>query len=100
MKNNDLEKEVLTAVCHDCGAVMPESFDNKHCKCGGLMHVDSARCLGCGKRHPFHKVTCKCPCGGEIVPKMVSCPSCKGKSTISNLGKFCPKCNVQLIMEG
>ena len=32
MKNNDLEKEVLNAVCRDCGAVMPESLDNKYCK--------------------------------------------------------------------
>ncbi len=88
------------AVCRDCGTVKDESFDNRQCKCGGVLHVDSARCLGCGKRHPFGGVGEKCSCGGEIVPKMVGCPSCGSHTTIANLGEYCPKCKVQLVMEG
>ena len=88
------------AVCKECSTVMDASFDNKQCKCGGIFHIDSARCLNCGKRHPFKHVGEKCLCGGEIVPKMISCPSCKANMTIDHLGENCPKCNMQLKMEG
>ncbi len=88
------------AVCHDCGTLKDELYDNSRCECGGIFHVDSSRCLGCGKRYPFDQVGLKCTCGGEIVPKMVSCPACKMNMKIDHLGENCPKCNVQLIMEG
>ncbi len=90
------------AVCRDCGNLKDESYDHKRCECGGVYHVDSARCLACGKRHPFDMVGQKCDFddNGEIVPKMTSCPSCKVNMTVDHLDEFCPKCNVQLKMEG
>jgi hypothetical protein len=90
------------AVCHDCGTVKDESFDNTACSCGGIFHVESARCSACGKRHHFNKVgmKCDCPKEGQIVPKIAQCPSCKGITHIDHLGGFCPACNVQLTMEG
>jgi len=88
------------AVCRDCGNLKDESFDNARCECGGVYHVDSARCLGCAMRYPFEMVGKQCSCGGEIVPKMASCPSCGGNATHDHLGEYCPGCNVQLRMEG
>ncbi len=88
------------AVCRDCGTLKDESFDCSPCLCGGVFHVDSARCLGCGGRHPFASVGEECPCGGRIVPKLVRCPSCEGRTTIDHLGESCPKCKHLLVMEG
>ena len=95
-------KSNFHAVCNDCGNIADESFDHKTCECGGIYHVDSARCLSCGKRHPFSRVgkTCTCKKNGIIVAKMTSCPSCKINMGIDHLGEHCPICHVQLRMEG
>ena len=90
------------AVCNDCGNIDSEYFDNKSCECGGIYHVNSARCLNCGKRHPFNQVGRKCSCEKEgiIVAKMVGCPSCKANMTIDHIEENCPMCNVKLRLEG
>lgn len=90
------------AVCNDCGNIADESLDHKTCECGGIYHVNSARCLGCGKRHPFSHVgkPCTCEASGIIVAKMTSCPSCEANMEIDHLGENCPLCNIQLRMEG
>ena len=95
-------EQVFFAVCRDCGNLKDASFDHKRCECGGVYHVDSARCLKCGRRYPFSCVGKKCATGdgGDIVAKMVSCPSCHANMTIKHLGENCPVCNVQLRMEG
>ena len=94
--------ETFNAVCRDCGNIRDESYDHKSCECGGVYHVDSARCLACGKRHPFSMAGQKCSCEaqGEIVAKMVSCPSCRSNMKIDHLGETCPNCKVNLVMEG
>ncbi len=96
------DKDQFFAVCHDCASIKDESFDGKPCQCGGIFHVESARCSACGKRHHFNKVgmKCDCPKKGKIVPKIAQCPRCKAIAPIDHLGGFCPACNVQLIMEG
>ena len=101
-RKNKPDKESFYAVCRDCGSIKDESFDHRRCECGGVFHVDSARCIRCGSRHPFSRVGEKCSCDGEgeIVAKMVTCPVCKQNATISHLGEYCPECNVQLKMEG
>ncbi len=95
-------KSLFFAVCHDCATLKDESYDDKACHCGGIFHVESARCSVCGKRHQFKDVgmECDCPSKGQIVPKIAQCPVCKGIAPIDNLGGFCPACNVQLTMEG
>ena len=90
----------FNAVCKDCGEIKTGNFDNTTCKCGGILHVDSARCLKCSKRHPFSHVGKKCNCNGDVVAKMVTCPACGENKSIDHLGNFCSKCNVQLRMEG
>lgn len=93
-------KETFYAVCRDCGELADESKDHTRCVCGGVFHVDAARCMGCGGRHHFHKVGDTCDCGGDIAPKMAECPGCHARAPIEKLGELCPGCNIQMVLEG
>lgn len=97
---SDPSQYAFQAVCRDCSSVADASLDNQICPCGGVFHVDSARCLACGGRHPFTAVGDRCTCGGDIVPKMATCPMCGGHATADHLGGHCGSCKVELRMEG
>ena len=99
-KKNVPDSEDFNSVCHDCGTVSDAHLDGVSCSCGGIFHIDSARCLSCGGRHPFSTVGERCACGGEIVPKMVGCPYCGQRLTIEHYGEHCAECKIQYRMEG
>ncbi|MDF1556400.1 MAG: hypothetical protein P1P84_25260 [Deferrisomatales bacterium] len=98
--SHEPDRHEFYAVCRDCGSVTDASRDNQFCACGGVYHVDSARCLACGGRHPFTAVGDRCSCGGEIVPKMATCPTCGKHLTADHLGEHCASCSILLRMEG
>ena len=88
------------AICRDCGTIESEEKDKTFCSCGGVFHVDSARCLSCGGRHDFNDAGQNCACGGTIAAKAVRCPGCGKYGSHKHLGESCPACNLDLIMEG
>jgi len=94
------DNETFHAVCRDCGSLLPEERDCTLCSCGGIYHVDSARCLACGGRHGFIHVGQNCACGGVIAAKAVKCPGCGKYAPHEHLGEHCPACNLELKLEG
>ncbi|WP_274427929.1 glutamate synthase-related protein [Desulfosarcina sp. BuS5] len=56
-RKNKPDKNSFYAVCRDCGSIKDESFDHSPCECGGVSHVDSARCILCGKKRVRDRYT-------------------------------------------
>ena len=92
----------IFAVCKDCGTLKDESHDGSACDCGGVFHVESARCMACGMRHSFSRVGehCDCEAKGEIVPKRKVCPGCGGSAPHDLDCDYCPGCNLLFKLEG